>query len=58
VHISWLPFVLLRSSLFLDITQRSLLINYRRFGTTYRSCLQGRNSFFYLNLGKIHFHEP
>jgi len=31
----------LRSSVFWDVTQRVLLVSYRRFGTTYRSHLQG-----------------
>jgi hypothetical protein len=30
-----------RSALFWDITQRQVVIIYRRFGTTYRSHLQG-----------------
>ena len=30
-----------RSSLFWDVTQRRLLLNYRRFGTTFVSHLQG-----------------
>jgi hypothetical protein len=31
----------LRSALFYDITQRRVVITYRRFGTTYRAYLQG-----------------
>jgi len=31
----------LRSSVFWDVMQRMLLVSYRRFGTTYRSHLQG-----------------
>jgi len=34
----------LRSSLFWDATQRRLVVTYRRFGTTYRSHLQGSGS--------------
>jgi hypothetical protein len=34
----------LRSFLFLDFTQRIMVIVYRLFGTTYRSRLQGSNS--------------
>jgi len=29
-----------KASLFWDVTQRRLVITYRRFGTTYKSCLQ------------------
>jgi hypothetical protein len=32
---------LLKSALFLDITQRRVVISYRRCGTTYRPHLQG-----------------
>jgi hypothetical protein len=35
----WGP--LMRSSLFYDVTQRKLVVSYRRFGTTHRSNLQG-----------------
>jgi hypothetical protein len=31
----------MRSALFWDVTQRLVVIVYRRFGTTYRSLLQG-----------------
>jgi len=31
----------MRSALFWDITQRTAVISYRRFGTTYRSPLRG-----------------
>ena len=31
----------LKSSLFGDVTQRTFVVSYRRFGTTYRSHLQG-----------------
>jgi hypothetical protein len=33
------------SALFWDITQRRVVVPYRRFGTTYRSHLQGPSSF-------------
>ena len=36
--------MLLRSALFWDITQRRVIILYRRFGTTYRSHLKGSRS--------------
>jgi hypothetical protein len=40
---SWLKFtdILLRSALFWDVTQRRVVIVYRRFGKTYRSHLPG-----------------
>jgi len=31
----------MRSAFFWDITQRTVVINYRRLGTTYRSQLEG-----------------
>jgi len=34
----------MRSLLFCDITRRRLVVNYRRFGTTYPSHLQGSGS--------------
>jgi len=34
----------LRSSFFWDVMQRRLVVNYRSFGTTYRSHLQGSSS--------------
>jgi len=34
----------MRSSLFWDVTQRRLVVSYQRFGTTYRSHLQGSSS--------------
>jgi hypothetical protein len=33
--------VYMRSSLFWDVTQRTLVVSYRRFGTIYRSYIQG-----------------
>jgi hypothetical protein len=36
--------MLMRSALFWDITRRRVVIVYRRFGTTYRSHLQGSGS--------------
>jgi hypothetical protein len=36
--------LLIRSAIFWDITQRRVIILYRRFGTTYRSHLQGSRS--------------
>jgi hypothetical protein len=33
--------VYMKSSFFWDVTQGTLVISYRRFGTTYRSHLQG-----------------
>jgi hypothetical protein len=36
--------MLMSSALFWDITQRRVLVLYRRFGTTYRSRLQGSSS--------------
>jgi hypothetical protein len=33
-----------RSSLFWDVTHRRVVVNYRRFGTTYRSHLQGSSN--------------
>jgi hypothetical protein len=35
---------ILKSSLFWDVTQRRLVVSHRRFGTTYRSPLQGQSS--------------
>jgi hypothetical protein len=34
----------MRSSLFWDVTQSRLVVSYQRFGTTYRSYLQGSSS--------------
>ena len=45
-------FYSLRSALFWDITKRRVVILYRRFGTTYRSHLQGSRSTIFL-LGPI-----
>jgi len=33
--------ITLRSSAFWDVTQRVLLVSYRRFGTTYQAHIQG-----------------
>jgi hypothetical protein len=37
-------FLLIRSLLFWAVTKHSLVFSYRRFGTTYWSCLQGSSS--------------
>jgi hypothetical protein len=40
IYISF-TLICMRSSLFWDVTQRRLVVSYRRFGTSYRSQLQG-----------------
>jgi hypothetical protein len=49
--------VITRSSLFWDVLQRSLVVSYLRFGTTYRSHLQGilEDGIYslYRNIGKL-----
>jgi hypothetical protein len=50
--------VVVKSSFFWDVTQRRVVILYRRFGTTYRSGLQGSRSLFLgtswaLKMGRI-----
>jgi hypothetical protein len=41
IEVAVVIILLLRSALFWDVAQRTVVIPYRRFGTTYRSHLQG-----------------
>jgi hypothetical protein len=51
--------VYIRSSLFSDVTQRTLVVSYRCFGTIYRSYIQGsgRRTAWLLNIGSLGFPE-
>jgi len=46
-----------KSSFFWDVTQRWQVVMYRRFGTTYRSHLQGSVSSRIIKMGSISFLE-